>query len=350
MNYKDSHICVLVKFISFGCSNFCTNKIEENFCDDDEINEIQKDDNDIYAWKLKNLIGNVFIGKVLYVGNNFNNILKGKDVIGIFTLNSKIHKDNILVPYHDVIEYTNIKMKNDEFLCATFRLFYESYICLSVIKNVIKENYIAIFTHDIIQILPFLKLLIIQKYTILIFLSKDNFNQSIIQKKLEEFHITKESIEKQISLFSIDMNIPEHVHNITNKLGIKTILIYPNINIDINILKKYIFTISALNANIIFTYQVDYLNPHECKLLYNKGITIHFFNITNYVHYDYFKRVDAFNYILLSILNKDIDIPQVSINKKYFTNMDEILSSSFSSIETYNVYVNKNLDDEKDHS
>ncbi|SBT71074.1 conserved Plasmodium protein, unknown function [Plasmodium malariae] len=368
MKINNLNICVQVKCISFCSSNFVASKLSEQnkykrinmgekFLDADEdvdadtpdnasvVNDDDYDSNKKEEIKLKNLIGNVYIGKVLNVGGNVDdNTIRGKNIIGIFTLNSKINKDKIMVPYHDIIEYPCNDINNDYLLCAVFRSFYESYICLSFIKCYNKLNYIAIFVDDILKVLPFLKILLIEKfYIILIFLSSKNDIQNKIKNKLHEFHITDEFIKERIFILSSDMNIPEHVHNITSRLGVKTIFVYPNIKIDINILKKNIFTISALNAHIIFTTSFDYLSPHECKLLYEKGITIHFFNINNYIYYDYFKMVDAFNYVLLSILNKDIDVPTVSISKKYFSRMEEILSCNPYSA-SYSIYINRTVD------
>ncbi|CRG96844.1 conserved Plasmodium protein, unknown function [Plasmodium gallinaceum] len=350
MKLNELNICIQVKCISFCSSIFFPNNVKKNGYNNNDIEKKNLDEceenNNI---KLKYLIGNIYIGKVINVGENVDNIIKGKNVIGIFTVNSKIKNDEIIAPYHDIIEYPCNELKNDYSLCASFRSLYESYLCLSVINHNKMLKYIAIFAENVLQVLPLLKMLLKNQVFIIIFLPKENCLQNRIKNSLEEYHISNDSFKERVSIFSIDMNIPEHIHVITNRLGVKIIIVYPNLSIDKNILKKNIFTLSALNANLIFTYELDYLNPYECKLLFEKGVKIHFFNVNNYIYYDYFKRTNAFNYVLLSILNKDIDIPSVSLNKKYFSSMEEIFSSMPCG-EGYNIYINKNIDCQSDNS
>ncbi|CRG99508.1 conserved Plasmodium protein, unknown function [Plasmodium relictum] len=344
MILNELNICIQVKCISFCSSIFSLNTIKQQNYDNNsmkkkKLDECEEKDN----LKYKKLIGNVYIGKVLNVGKNVDNLIKGKNVIGIFTVNSKIKNDEIMAPYYDIIEYPCNDLKSDYSLCATFRSLYESYLCFSAIHYNKRLKYIAMFADNILQVLPLLRMLLKNKYFILIFLSEENYLQNRIKTSLEEFNINGDSIKERVSIFSIEMNIPEHIHTITSNLGVKIIVVYPNLSIDKNILKKNIFTLSSLNANIIITYELDFLSPHECKLLFEKGIKIHFFNVNNYIYYDYFKRMDSFNYVLLSILNKDIDIPLVSLNKKYFSTMEEIFSN-MPYEGSYNIYINKNIE------
>ncbi|CAD2090447.1 conserved Plasmodium protein, unknown function [Plasmodium vinckei brucechwatti] len=347
MNFKYLDIHVQVKCISFCSSNFIPKSTEEANCENTDIvenkfiNTNKKDEPD-----LNKLVGNIFIGKIVKVEGNSTDIITGKNIIGIFTINSKINKDIIIVPYHTIIEYPSNDLSNDHLLCAILRSLYESHLCLNSINIRNKLEYIAIFSNSIFEVLPLLKLLLKKKVFILIFLPNAHINQHEIQKKFKEFHITNESIKEYVSTFDIDINVTEHIHNITNKCGIKNIIIYPNINTNTNVLKKIIFTISALNSNLIFTYQFDYLNPYECKLLYDKSITMHFFNINYYILYDYFKTADSFNFAILSLLNKDIEFPSVSITKKYFSDLEEIFPLALCS-EAYTIYVNKNMEGQK---
>ncbi|SCQ16284.1 conserved Plasmodium protein, unknown function [Plasmodium ovale] len=344
MQFSSINVCIQVKCISCGSSCFASKISEKRSFKNLEIRKEELENNDERdKLKLKKLVGNVYIGKVLNVGGTEVDIIKGKNIIGIITLNSKIRNDKIIAPYQDIIEYPCNDINYDYKLCAVLRSLYESYICLNSINCKDNFDYITIFADDISPVLPFLKLLLVRKFFIFLFLCKEDINKHNMKKKLEEFHISSNCFEERVSILSIEMNIPEHVHNITNRLGVKTIVVYPNVLIDINVLKKNIFTISSFNANLIFTYQFDYLSPHECKLLHEKGITVHFFNITNYVYYDYFKTVDAFNYALLSLLNKDIDMPSVCINKKYFSHLEEILTATPHE-GTYSVYVNQDMD------
>ncbi|GAW80360.1 hypothetical protein, conserved [Plasmodium gonderi] len=368
MKFNNLDICVQVKCISYCSSNFSppfrpwknckiVNITEEEGLANVKVNGHEKDDIKDES-KLNYLIGNVYIGIVLHAegenGTTTSLTMKGKSIIGIFTLNCKINNDKIITPYHDIIEYPYNDLNNNYELCAVLRSFYESHICLSSLNYSNKLQYIAIFADQIFFVLPFLKLVLKRKFLIMIFLSnqngekddgKSNGQYDQIKKQLEQFHISSKCIEERVSILNLDMNIQEHVYNVTNGLGIKTIFVFPNGNSNINVLKRSIFTISALNARIIFTSNFDYLNPHECKLLYEKGISVHFFNLNNYIKYDYFKMTDSFNYVLLSILNKDIDIPSVPRTTKSFSNIEEILSSGPPpGGSSYNIYVNKNID------
>ncbi|VWU50149.1 conserved protein, unknown function [Hepatocystis sp. ex Piliocolobus tephrosceles] len=391
MKASNLNICVQVKCVSFCSSNFNSNtfpgkKKNENVDKTEKVNKKENkfvNKNETYEYELKKLVGNVFIGKVLNVEDCCSvDDLKGKKVIGIFTLRSKIKDDKIIIPYHDIIKYPDNNLNDDYSVCATLRSLYESYICLNTINYTNKLDYIAIFSYNIFHVLPLLNFLLMKKFFILIFLPKENeYNnhnshnnhsndnnssndnndnnnkignddiQANINNMLKKFHINNELIKNRISIINIDMtfgNNIEHVHNLTNKLGIKTIVVYPNLNIDITILKKYIFTICGFNAKLIFSHYFDYLSPNECILLHEKGITIEFFNINNYIYYDYFKIADAFNYVLLSILNKDIQIPSVTINKSYFSNLKELFSCTYSN-KCYSIFINKNVDSSLDN-
>ncbi|EUD68119.1 hypothetical protein C922_01731 [Plasmodium inui San Antonio 1] len=313
--------------------------------------------------ELSYLIGNVYIGKVLRVGGTASEIVAGnsvlgKDIIGIFTLKCRVINDTIVTPYHDIIEYPCSHLKKDHAVCAALRSFYEAHICMSTLSCSNKLQYVAIFADDIFQVLPFLKLLMSRKFLIEVFLSSKPSGKpngqpggesdevtTPTQAMLEQFHISSKIMQGRVSIRTQDTNVQQHMYDVTNGLGVKTIVVFPQANSDISVLKRNIFTISALNANIVCMAHLDYLNPHECKLLQEKGITLHFFNLTNYLNYDYFKVADAFNYVLLSFLNGDVAIPSVPLTTKSFSSIEEILASGGASTHDrrYNVYVNRNI-------
>lgn len=321
--------------------------------------------------ELSHLIGNVYIGKVLRMGGTAAEIVTansvlGKDIIGIFTLKCRVMNDTIITPYHEVVEYPCSHLKKDHAVCAALRSFYEAHICISTLSCSSKPQYVVIFADDIFQVLPFLKLLTRRKFLVEVFLSskpsgKPNGQQggepggepgsetntvtTTTEAQLAQFHISGELFQERVSIRTQDETVQQHMHYVTNGLGVKTILVFPHANSDISALKRNIFTVSALNANIVCMTHLDYLNPHECKLLQEKGITLHFFNLTNYLNYDYFKVADAFNYVLLSFLNGDVAIPSVPITTKSFSSIEEILASGPSSPhdKRYSVYVNRNV-------
>ncbi|ANQ07506.1 Uncharacterized protein PCOAH_00016150 [Plasmodium coatneyi] len=382
MHFNELNIYVQVKCISFCSSNFSPHPLPSRkncqIVKTSEGEDPQQNQNKGQS-ELSHLIGNVYIGKVLRVGGTVTqavaaNSVLGKDVIGIFTLKCKVLKDIIVTPYHDVVEYPCSHLKKDHAVCAALRSFYEAHICVSTLSCPNKLQYLAIFADDIFQVLPFLKLLIRRKFLIEVFLSRKPSGKTngkpneqsggeaneepgeepssepteVItptEALLEQFHISSEVMQERVSIRTQDTNVQQHTQDVTNGLGVKTIVVFPHANTDISVLKRNIFTVSALNANIICMANVDYLNPHECKLLQEKGITLHFFNLNNYLNYDYFKVADAFNYVLLSFLNGDVAIPSVPITTKSFSSIEEILASGVASAydKRYNIYVNRNI-------
>ncbi|KJP85533.1 hypothetical protein AK88_04842 [Plasmodium fragile] len=367
-----------VKCISFSSSNFSPHPLpSRKNCKVINTSEGEgpEHNQDKGQSELSHLIGNVYIGKVLRVGGTHTEIVAansvlGKDIIGIFTLKCRVIKDTIITPYHDIVEYPCSHMKKDHAVCAALRSFYEAHICMSTLSCSNKLQYVAIFAEDIFQVLPFLKLLMRRKFLIEVFLSSTPSGKASGESNekaggesnaeaneepsgpttptealLEQFHITSEIMQQRVSIRTQDTNVQQHMQDVTNGLGVKTIVVFPHANSDISVLKRNIFTVSALNANIICMAHLDYLNPHECKLLQDKGITLHFFNLTNYLNYDYFKVADAFNYVLLSFLNGDVAIPSVPITTKSFSSIEEILASGDAAPhdKRYNIYVNRNI-------
>lgn len=292
---------------------------------------------------LARLIGNIYIGRVTLVGKNVDESITGRHVIGVFTLKSRMKNDELIVNYNDIIEYPGGDI-NDYMLCATFRSLYESYLFSSNINYSKRLKHITIFADTILQILPFLKLLIKKKYCIIIFLSHENFDKNNIYAHFEKFQINSKAVRERIHLCSVKINIPVYVEQVTNRAGAKIIIVFPNIQFEKNVLKKTILEIGAVNANLICTCELDFINPYECQMLFIKGIKVHFFNMNNYIYYDHFKRVEAFNYVLLSILNKDIAMPVVTVTESSFVKIEDILLSDVK-CGTYHLFINKNRDD-----
>ncbi|EDL45109.1 hypothetical protein PVIIG_02612 [Plasmodium vivax India VII] len=352
MHFNDLNIHVQVKCISFCASNFSPLPLpSRKSCE--VVNTAGGGDPEQKQGRgqpeLSHLIGNVYIGKVLRMGGTAAEIVTansvlGKDIIGIFTLKCRVMNDTIITPYHEVVEYPCSHLKKDHAVCAALRSFYEAHICISTLSCSSKPQYVVIFADDIFQVLPFLKLLTRRKFLVEVFF-ETNTVTTTTEAQLAQFHISGELFQERVSIRTQDETVQQHMHYVTNGLGVKTILVFPHANSDISALKRNIFTVSALNANIVCMTHLDYLNPHECKLLQEKGITLHFFNLTNYLNYDYFKVADAFNYVLLSFLNGDVAIPSVPITTKSFSSIEEILASGPSSPhdKRYSVYVNRNV-------
>lgn len=313
----------------------------------EEMNELNQISRSKRESDMNKLIGNIFIGTVKRTEGelDFPECIEGKDVIGIYTMNSRIFDDMIIANYNEIIEYPENDL-NYLAICATFRPLYESHICISNINFTKKTKFLIIFADSLLQVLPFLKLLMKKKFHVIMFLAECNLDKKKISAYMSMYNVNKEYMKDKIVVQVANMDISKYIFNITNEMGVSIIIVFPNLKLDKDLLKRTILNISSLHANLIYTYELDFMTPDERKVLFEKGIKIHFHNIDNYIYHDHDKRVNAFNYVLLSLLNSDIHTPSVSIRTYYFSKIEEILSmecTSAYSMDSCIIHVNKNM-------